>query len=172
MSLSGLAGQEPKRHRAADLPDSALAALGGQTLAGILLGLIWLVAAPRPVAQWIGTYWLARSELDFSAGQDVLFGLLMVGAGLVTGTLLAIWSAGPRPARRAALWFGGSVLGAAACALVGCALGGAFAVHQVGANLVAPLTLTSWGLLAAWPAVAGLVVAATLIARGLFGRTW
>jgi hypothetical protein len=148
--------------------------LGAQTLVGAVLGLVWLAVAPRPSARWAGTFWYAESAAGFSGDQDVRFALVTVVPGLVVGVLLACWAGRERPVRRAACWLGGAVLGSMACWLTGVAFGsdlaGAPAVGAVAQ--AAPVTLTSYGLLALWPFAAAVAMALPLGIRGAFGRTW
>ncbi|MDR3360172.1 MAG: hypothetical protein LBO20_05915, partial [Bifidobacteriaceae bacterium] len=123
--------------------------------------------------------WLAAADIGFSAVQDVWFGLLNAAAGVVVGVALTVWSGRAGAWRRLGLWFGGGLLGPGACLVVGSGLGGGFSGFGgagsgavVGAEVVAPLTLTSPGLLAAWVFATGLVMVVALGARAGFGRTW
>ncbi|MDR3359240.1 MAG: hypothetical protein LBO20_00980 [Bifidobacteriaceae bacterium] len=157
--------------------DRAVWALGLSVGIGALLGLVWLAVAPRPEARWTGEFWLAAADVDFSAVQDIWFGLLNSAAGIGVGIALTVWSGRAGAWRRAGLWFGGGLLGPAVCLLVGSAAGGGFGGAaglgaEVGAEVTAPLTLTSPGLLVVWVFAAGLVVVAALGARAVYGRTW
>jgi hypothetical protein len=135
--------------------------------------LVWLVACPRPPAEWAGSFWYAESDLGFGAAQDIWFGALTLVPGLVVGALLARWSGRPAPLRRASCWLGGAALGSALCWLTGAGLSGGFGSVELAAEVAAaPATLTSWGLLALWPFAASLVLTLSLVARAAFGRTW
>jgi hypothetical protein len=137
-----------------------------------LLGLVWSVAAPRPAARWTGAVWLAQADPGFGAAQDVWFGLLTAAAGAGVGVAVVAWSGRPRAWRRSCLWLGGCLLGPLACLAVGVGVSGGLGPPAVGVEVVAPLTLTSPGLLAAWALGASLVAMAALGARAAFGRTW
>ncbi|MDR2380179.1 MAG: hypothetical protein LBE08_03230 [Bifidobacteriaceae bacterium] len=136
------------------------------------LGAVWALVAPRPSARWSGDIWVAADDLGFSAVQDVWFAGLMGVAGLALGCALTAWSGRPRSAWRIVWWLGGAVGASVLAAGAGAALTGGFASPEVGATAVAPVELTSLGLLALWPFVAALVVMLALAARGLFGRTF
>lgn len=169
-----LPARAPERGRR--LSHDAVWALGAQVLAGVLLGWVWLMIAPRPPARWTGLFWYAETDTGFSAAQDVWFALLTAVPGLAVGVLLAWRSGRPGPIRRAALWLAGSALGATACWLTGAALGAGLtapAVIEAGqAAAAAPLTLTSMGLLALWPFAAAAAFTLPLAARAAFARTW
>jgi hypothetical protein len=147
-------------------------AWGGQAVVGAVLGLVWVLVAPRPEARWSGTFWVAEADYGFGAAQDVWFALLTALPGLVVGLALTWWSGRPRAGRRLVLWMVGAVAGAWCCVLVGAAAGGAFASRAVGAAVRAPVELTSWGLVATWAVLAAVVPAVGLAARAAFGRSW
>jgi hypothetical protein len=143
-----------------------------QAVLGALLGLLWWLLAPKPEARYLGLFWYAESNQGFSAAQDVLFGLVTVVPGIVVGVLLTLWSARPGAGRRLTAWLGGAVAGSLVCWMTGCLLGHGFASYAPGAVAPAPLTLTSYGLLAVWPAAAAFAVTLALMGKGLFSSRW
>jgi hypothetical protein len=148
-------------------------ALAGQALVGAALGVVWYLVAPRPAAEFSGLFWYAADDYGFSAGQDVWFALLGVPIGIAVGVALLVWSARPLAFRRALLWLSGCVLGTLACYLVGCLLGGGFATYAAGQQVtMAPVSLTSYGLMAVWTATASLTLTLGLVIRSLFGTSW
>ncbi|MDR0626722.1 MAG: hypothetical protein LBG11_05595 [Bifidobacteriaceae bacterium] len=152
---------------------SAAFGFGLQAFVGALLGLTWLLIAPRPAATWVGTFWYAEDQAGFGAAQDTWFALLVALPGLAVGILLSRWSERPHPVRRLVCWLVGGVLGSTCCWLVGSGLGGGFGSPGQGDSAqAAPLTLTAPGLLALWPFASALIVTAVLAARAAFGRTW
>jgi hypothetical protein len=139
---------------------------------GVLLGVAWWVLSPRPSARYVGLFWYSEVDPAFSAAQDVFFALVTAGPGLLVGVLLTMWCSRPRAGRRLTVWLSGTVAGSLACWLTGCLLGHGFSAYQLGTITAAPLTLTSYGLLALWPAAAAFLATVALTAKGLFSSSW
>jgi hypothetical protein len=113
--------------------------------------------------------WYAADDLDFSAAQDVRFGLLALIPGVVVGIALTAWSARPRPLARAAWWGAGALAGSGAMWLTGLAASGALTMHpRFGETARVPVVLSSPGMALAWPLLVFLIPAVVLAVQALF----
>ncbi|MGW6569054.1 DUF2567 domain-containing protein [Streptomyces sp. NPDC054975] len=143
------------------------------TVAGVVLGLLWLWLAPRvPLISDGKAVFLRDSEGEAAVGADGTFVLLAFGFGVVAATLVFLVHRHGGVALVLGLAAGG-VLGSLLGWGVGTFLGPTHDVvahaREVGANVVfdAPLKLEMWaGALLAWPLAA---MIAHLALTTLFG---
>jgi hypothetical protein len=149
----------------------AAIAIGGQLLAGVALGFVWVALSPRPKARWLDVLWYAEDQIDFSAVQDVRFGLISLVPGVIVGIALTAWAARPGALARAASWGAGAIVGSGAMWLTGLLVTGAFgAAPATDAVERVPVTLTSPGMALIWPLMTFLIPALYLAFRSLFTR--
>lgn len=135
----------------------------GPAAAGPVVGVAWWLLAPTaPVRVLGGTddgsppVLVAEGLPELDAAQDGTLLLLGLGAGLVTGAVVAL-RCGARPTSATLLAGLGALAGSGLAAWVGSALGPDPVAAQ-GASPVSPLAVHAPGVLLVWPVVA-LVVA-------------
>lgn len=146
--------------------------LAAVTLAGVLLGLLWVWLAPRvPLISDGKAVYLKNTEGEQAIGADGWFGLLGLGFGVLSAALVFLF----RRAGGIAIVVGlavGSLLASLVAWRLGIRLGptGDVAAHAlaVGKGVVfdAPLRLGAKGMLLAWPLAA---MATHLGLTALFG---
>ncbi len=137
-----------------------------------MLGALWWLLAPTAPVRVLGgdgadpadrAPVLVAPELpELDAAQDGTLVLLALGAGLVTGVVVAL-RCGARPASATLLAGVGALAGSGLAVLVGGLLGPAPVVEQTGA-LVSPLAVHAPGVVLVWPLTALVVATAGHVA--------
>jgi len=165
----GLQASPPGRRPAPGAVAAFALALAGSAVLGLVGGLIWGEAAPRPMLQEIsnGTAQLVNAETTAFIGADAWFVGISVVAGLITGLvgyrfLVARAEDGARAAAAAGL-----ILGAVAAALIMMWVGGQIglsgynqqlAVSPKGTLFPASLSLGAKSALVFWPMFTAIVI--------------
>ena len=165
----GLQASPPGRRPAPGAVAAFALALAGSAVLGLVGGLIWGEAAPRPMLQEIsnGTAQLVNAETTAFIGADAWFVGISVVAGLITGLvgyrfLVARAEDGARAAAAAGL-----ILGAVAAALIMMWAGGQIglsgynqqlAVSPKGTLFPASLSLGAKSALVFWPMFTAIVI--------------
>ncbi|WP_299531144.1 ABC transporter permease [uncultured Streptomyces sp.] len=142
------------------------------TVAGLVLGLLWLWLAPRiPLVSDDTAVYLKDSEGEEAIGADGTYALIALGLGVVSAVAVFLWR------RRGGIWLvAGLALGALLGSLLGWGVGVWFGptsdvvahAKQVGEGVTfdAPLELNAKGAVLVWPIVAMAVHLALTAAFG------
>jgi hypothetical protein len=165
----GLQASPPGRRPAPGAVAAFALALAGSAVLGLVGGLIWGEAAPRPMLQEIsnGTAQLVNAETTAFIGADAWFVGISVVAGLITGLvgyrfLVSRAEDGARAAAAAGL-----ILGAVAAALIMMWVGGQIglsgyneqlATSPKGTLFPASLSLGAKSALVFWPMFTAIVI--------------